>query len=261
MKLQDIIQQNLVRPIDSLGSDPELCRQIQTRLKDLGLLSPTSVDGVYGTQTHQAFIQFKEFTHQANPHELGPGSAKVLIELKELPNGAELISKVQAEYIYGCSIHFQQLQDLNACLKQFRINTPVRMRHFLSQTAHESGGLQFLKEIDNGWKYEGRTGLGNTQPGDGPKYKGAGVIQLTGRENYQKFSDFIGDPKVMDGVDYVSVTYPFTSAGFWWHNNGMNALCDRGASVEEITEQVNGGFNGLGDRKYYYQKACEVIPD
>jgi putative chitinase len=116
-----------------------------------------------------------------------------------------------------------------------------------------------MKELGDGWEYEGRTDLGNTRPGDGPRYKGAGVIQLTGRANYQAFANFINDPQVMDGVDYVSKTYPFSSAGFWWHNNDMNALCDRGASVEQVTLRVNGGYNGLDDRKAYYRKACQVI--
>jgi putative chitinase len=261
MKLQDIVQQNLVKPLDFLEEDRELCHQIQTRLQDLGFLSSNSVDGIYGAQTQNAFVQFKRATRQSDLDILGPGSAELLIELKPLPGDGTLISKVQAEKIYGCSIQTQQLQDLNDCLKQFQINTPPRMRHFLSQTAHESGGLQWLKEIADGSAYEGKTKLGNTQPGDGPRFKGAGVIQLTGRDNYQAFANFIRDPKVMDGVDYVSMMYPFSSAGFWWHNNEMNALCDRGATVEEVTKRVNGGLKGLADRKAYYQKACQVIPD
>lgn len=261
MKLQDIVQQNLVKPINFLAEDPELCRQIQCRMKELGLISPDCVDGIYGPQTQSAFTLFKQATQQSDPNQLGPGSAKLLIELKELPGSNGLISKAQAEYVYGRSIQIEQLKDLNDCLSRFQINTPARMRHFLSQTAHESGGLQWFAELASGEDYEGRSDLGNIHPGDGPRYKGAGVIQLTGRYNYQAFSDFIQDPNVMNGVDYVSTTYPFSSAGFWWHKNGMNALCDSDASVEDVTERVNGGFNGLADRKYYYQKACQVILD
>jgi putative chitinase len=260
MKLQDIVQQNLVQPIATLSDDPELCRQVQVRLKELGLVSPQAVDGVYNAQTQAAFAQFKQVVHQGNPEQLGPGSAKLLIELQQLP-GAGVISKAQAEAVYGRALAGQQWMDLNACLSRFQINTPARMRHFLSQTAHESGGLQWLKELASGWDYEGREDLGNLQPGDGPKYKGAGVIQLTGRCNYQAFADFISDAKVMQGVDYVSTTYPFSSAGFWWFNNEMNGLCDRGATVEQITRRVNGGTNGLSDRQAYYQTACHVIPD
>lgn len=259
MKLQDIIEQNLVKPIDFLAETPELCRQIQTRLKELGLLSPEGVNGVYCAKTQDAFAQFKQLTCQKDPDQLGPGSAKILIELKQLPGSGGLLSKAQVEAVYGRTIQAQQLKDLNDCLSRFKINTPARMRHFLSQTAHESGGLRWLRELASGSDYEGRTDLGNLYPGDGPKYKGAGAIQLTGRANYQAFADFIGDPKVMHGVDYVSATYPFSSAGFWWHNNDMNALCDQDASVEAVARRVNGGLNGLADRKAYYHKACQII--
>jgi hypothetical protein len=63
----------------------------------------------------------------------------------------------------------------------------------------------------------------------------------------------------MQGHSYVAQVYPFTSAGFWWKNNNMNALCDRGGTVKEVTKRVNGGYNGLSDRQRYYDKACQVI--
>jgi predicted chitinase/tetratricopeptide (TPR) repeat protein len=173
--------------------------------------------------------------------------------------GVNLVTRQQAESVYGRKMSDQQFNDLNSCLQRFEINTVPRIRHFLSQTAHESGGLRWMEEIASGSAYEGRRDLGNTSPGDGRKYKGAGVIQLTGRHNYQKFADFIKDQKVMQGHSYVAQVYPFTSAGFWWKNNNMNALCDRGGTVKEVTKKVNGGYNGLSDRQRYYDKACQVI--
>lgn len=170
-----------------------------------------------------------------------------------------LVDKEQADRFFGNPIYPQELIDLNHCLILYQINTPKRIDHFLSQIAHESGGLRWLKELDDGSYLEGRSDLGNVHPGDGSKYKGAGVIQLTGRSNYQAFSDAIGDPKVMEGCDYVAKTYPFTSAGFWWNNNNMNELCDRGATVEEVTRRVNGGYNGLEDRRNFYQKAKKIF--
>lgn len=153
-----------------------------------------------------------------------------------------------------------ELKDLNHCLFEFKINTPQRMRHFMAQIAHESGGLKWLKELADGDDYEGRSDLGNTQPGDGRKFKGAGCIQLTGRANYQAFSAYIKDPRVMEGCDYVAEVFPFSSAGFWWNQNKMNTLCDRSdVTVEDVTRRVNGGTNGLSDRIHYYQKACDVI--
>jgi predicted chitinase len=176
-----------------------------------------------------------------------------------VPTITQIVNKSQAENLFGNQISDVQLQDLNYCLNHYKINTPIRLRHFLSQIAHESGGLQYTQEIADGYDYEGRDDLGNVHPGDGPKYKGAGVIQLTGRANYQAFSEAIGDPRVMEGVTYVAAKYPFTSAGFWWSNNNMNALCDRGADVCEVTLRVNGGDNGLEDREHYHGKACGIF--
>jgi predicted chitinase len=175
------------------------------------------------------------------------------------PEIAQIVSKQQAEALFGNPISDVQLQDLNSCLTRYKITTAPRLRHFLSQIAHESGGLIYTQELADGSDYEGRDDLGNVNAGDGPKYKGAGVIQLTGRANYQAFSNAIADPKVMDGVAYVAAKYPFTSAGFWWDNNDMNALCDGGETVEQVTLRVNGGYNGLEDRQHYYQKACGIF--
>ena len=260
MKLQQMIQQNIVKPLDYLKEDQELCRQVQICLKDVGLLPANEVDGIYGPQTEQAFHEFKKRVHEGEPNELGAGTAKLLIETKTLPGGNDLISKSQAEYIYGNVISPEQFSDLNSCLNRFQINTPPTMRNFLSQTAEESGGLKWMKELASGDAYNGRKDLGNIYPGDGPKYKGAGVLQLTGRDNYQAFANYMHNPKIMEGVNYVSVVYPFTSGGFWWHNNNMNKFCNDGATVEQVTRRVNGGLNGLATREAYYQKALKIFP-
>lgn len=151
------------------------------------------------------------------------------------------------------------LNDLNKCLKKYGITTKNRIRHFISQCSHESACGYYTKEIASGDAYEGRADLGNTQPGDGRRFKGAGYIQLTGRYNYQKFANSIGDQNVMKGVDYVAEKYPWTSAGFWWSNNNMNSLCDSNPSVEQVTKRVNGGYNGLESRRKYYNLACTIF--
>lgn len=175
-----------------------------------------------------------------------------------------MVTKKQLAYIWNCAetlIKDNEVVELNECLKKFNITTPIRIRHFISQCSHESGGGRWLKELASGVAYEGRKDLGNVQKGDGSKYKGAGYIQMTGRYNYQKFSDFIKDPKVMDGVDYVAQKYPFTSSGYWWNVNKMNELCDKGATCREVSERVNGRdpANGLADREKYYKRCCEII--
>jgi putative chitinase len=176
--------------------------------------------------------------------------------------GDQLVSKKQLAYIWNCGenlITDAEVAEMNNGLSFFKINTPLRIRHFLSQISHESGGGRYKEELASGADYEGRSDLGNTQSGDGKRFKGAGYIQMTGRANYQAFANYIKDPKVMEGVSYVASKYPMTSAGFWWHNNNMNALCDSNPSVDQVTKRVNGGYNGLDDRKKYYARCCEVI--
>lgn len=166
----------------------------------------------------------------------------------------------QCNTIYDTTLTNNEYTDMINCLNTFNINTKLDVAHFISQTAHESGGLRYSKEIADGKDYEFREDLGNTEPGDGPKFKGGGFIQLTGRANYQALSRHLNDPKVMEGVDYVANNLPFTSAGFWWFNNKMSSyINDGGATVEEVSLRVNGGYNGLSDRISYFKKAKQVF--
>lgn len=151
------------------------------------------------------------------------------------------------------------IDDLNKTLKMFNITTKERLRHFISQCAHESGLGRWTSELASGMDYEFREDLGNIFPGDGPKYKGAGYLQMTGRWNYQQFANFIGDQRVMEGVNYVAVNYPWLSAGFWWYSNGLNPLIDGGATVEQVTRKVNGGLNGLAERQRLYELAARIF--
>lgn len=133
---------------------------------------------------------------------------------------------------------------------KFNITTNLRLAHFLSQCAHESGNWKYRLEIASGKAYEGRKDLGNTQAGDGVRFKGRGYIQLTGRVNYGKFSTFIGE----DCVAYpelVANKYPLASAAFFFNSNKLWAICDQGSTddvVTKVTRRVNGGTNGLADR-------------
>ena len=181
---------------------------------------------------------------------------------RSAPVKKQLVSKAQLASIWECAeslIKDYEIDEMNACLQKYDITTTQRIRHFLSQTAHESGGGRYKKELASGEAYNGRSDLGNTQPGDGPKYKGAGYLQTTGRYNYQRLSDYLGDPRVMEGVDYVAENYPFTAAGFWWDDNKMNELIDSGADVLAVTLRVNGGTNGLADRQHYYDICLSVL--
>ena len=196
-----------------------------------------------------------DFLQKAIPLDLRAKFGRMYRDKKELDR---LVTKTELAGVWQCSeslIEDYEVDELNACLDRFKINTTLRIRHFLAQTGHESGGGRWKMELSDGLYLEGRTDIGNTQPGDGPKYKGAGYIQLTGRYNYQEFANYIDDQCVMQGCQYVADKYPFTSAGHWWTRNGMNELCDTDPSVEQVTKRVNGVYNGLEDRKSYYGRA------
>lgn len=152
------------------------------------------------------------------------------------------ISGNQLQAIGWTNITQNMIDDLNNCLKIFNITTKLRMCHFISQCSEESCAGLYKEEIASGAEYNYRSDLGNIYPGDGQKYKGAGYIQLTGRANYTKFAEYMNDNKIIElGASYVANKYPWTSAGFWWHLNNINALCDTNPSVRQVTLQVNGG--------------------
>ena len=146
------------------------------------------------------------------------------------------------------------LEPLNAAMREFHINTPVRQAAFLAQIAHESGELRYVKELASGAAYEGRASLGNTQPGDGMKFKGRGLIQITGRNNYAECGkalgvDLITNPELLETNDLAC-----RSAAWFWASHGLNDLADKG-DFERITKRINGGYNGLKERQAYYAKA------
>jgi putative chitinase len=140
---------------------------------------------------------------------------------------------------------------LLAAMPRFQITTPLRMAHFLSQLGHESGEFRFTEEIASGTQYEGRRDLGNTQKGDGVRFKGRGLIQLTGRTNYTAFGVFKGTDFTTDASAKTLATDPSLAvevSGFFWKTRNLNPLADAD-NVVRVTEVVNGGHRGLADRK------------
>ena len=137
------------------------------------------------------------------------------------------------------------------------INTPLRRAHFLAQLGHESGSFKYTEEIASGEAYEGRTKLGNTEVGDGPRFKGRGLIQLTGRTNYTNYGKSIGQDLTADGNWTKVATDPMLAvdaAGWFWESNDLNTLADTD-DINKVTKRVNGGYNGLVDRTAYLVRA------
>ena len=147
---------------------------------------------------------------------------------------------------------------LNSAMAEFEINTPLREAAFIAQLAHESGEFRYVRELASGEEYEGRKDLGNLFPGDGVKYKGRGLIQITGHANYKALSDYFGadfieNPELLEQPEWAC-----RSAGWFWHTHGLNELADR-EDFKLITKRINGGYNGLQDRLAYYTKALLVM--
>lgn len=173
------------------------------------------------------------------------------------------------------------MQELPDVLSKFNITTSLRLAHFMGQCSHESGGFKLVKENLNysakgllgtfkkyfptealalqyerkpekiaNLVYGNRMGNGNELSGDGFKFRGRGFIQLTGKDNYKQFSDFIGEDCVAN-PDLIATKYPLSSAAFFFNKNNLWQICDKGATsdvVTLVTKRVNGGTHGLQDR-------------
>lgn len=147
---------------------------------------------------------------------------------------------------------------LNKTMEVYKINTPQRIRMFLAQVGHESGQLRYVREIATGEAYEGRKDLGNTSPGDGVKFKGRGLIQVTGKANYIACMmdldlDLLNKPELLELPEYAAM-----SAGWFWKKKNLNDLCDMGM-FETLTRRINGGLNGYADRYKLYQRAFDAV--
>lgn len=146
----------------------------------------------------------------------------------------------------------------------YRIDTPLRLEHFIAQCAHESDGFRTTEEYASGRAYEGRKDLGNIKPGDGVRYKGRAVIQLTGRDNYRAFTKWMRKikPDCPDFEAQPELVAQFPWAGwaavFFWSEKGLNSLADKDDLIA-ITERVNGGRNGLASRAKYLARAKTTI--
>ena len=152
----------------------------------------------------------------------------------------------------------QYINYINGYAKDFGITTPLRMAHYLAQIAHESGELRYTQEIASGKEYEGRKDLGNTQKGDGVRFKGRGLIQITGRANYQAYAAFCGFDVVSNPELLERPLGAVRSSMWFWQKHGLNALADK-VKVRAITRRINGGYNGLEDRELYLARAKSTL--
>jgi predicted chitinase len=162
----------------------------------------------------------------------------------------------------------QFLPHLNQALRDYGVDTVLRTAAFVAQLAHESAEFRFMEEIwgptDAQRRYEPvstlATRLGNTQAGDGKRFKGRGPIQITGRANYARYGQLLGRDLVAEPQLAAQPEVAFSIAGLFWASNGLNEKADEEDFVG-ITKRINGGTNGLEDRQRYYAQAKAVLAD
>ncbi|MCW8277547.1 glycoside hydrolase family 19 protein [Pseudomonas sp. PCH199] len=157
---------------------------------------------------------------------------------------------------------------LNDSMANRAINTPMRIAAFLAQVGHESGQLRYVRELGSDQyvsKYDTGTlaaRLGNTpEPdGDGQRYRGRGLIQVTGRHNYRQCSlGLFGDERLLESPELLEQPqWAAESAAWFWECNGLNELADRD-QFNSITRRINGGLNGLQDRLQLWARARAVL--
>lgn len=166
---------------------------------------------------------------------------------------------------------------INATCPLYEIDTPQEYCHFLAQACHETDHFKTLREYASGRAYEGRVDLGNTRPGDGPRYKGRGIFQTTGRANYLQLGIkkghrdlFINNPELLEQPEYA-----VWSACEYWQTRGLNDAANHAdtdvlkkkyrkniidvSPVEYISLTINGGYNGMDERKKFYAIAQQVL--
>lgn len=184
------------------------------------------------------------------------------------------------------------IAQIPSVMSTFKIDTALRLSHFLAQCGHESAGFKAIQEnLNYGAKgllgifkkyfpteakalqyerkpekianlvYGSRMGNGDETSGDGYKFRGRGYIQLTGKNNYVAFGKSINED-IAANPDLVATKYPLLSAAWFWSSNSLNALADKGAddaSVTAITKRVNGGTIGLPDRIKHFKEYYALL--
>ena len=214
---------------------------------------PLNPDGAFGGKTLTAIQAFRRSVlgEAAPTDSIEPRSPALVRLCDELPMTCDA-TILELSFLRAAARDVAELAGgVQQVLAARNIDTPLRQAHFLAQVGHESGELRFREEIASGQAYEGRQDLGNTQLGDGRRFKGRGLIQLTGRANYREYGRALGrEAELLEHPEVVEsdATLCVDVAGWFWSKRGLNALADKD-DLTAITRRINGGINGLDDRR------------
>ncbi|GAB7079318.1 glycoside hydrolase family 19 protein [Megalodesulfovibrio paquesii] len=221
-------------------------------------------DGVWGPRTEAALRAFQERTPGLGAAEgcLTPGGRTLHALMALLPPPLAQSAHLRLVFVHARDADLQTLGPaVLACMRARNIDSPLRQAHFLAQVGHESAELRHREELASGREYEGRLQLGNTERGDGPRFKGRGLIQLTGRANYAAYGrslgrerDLLEQPECVAREPELCVDV----AGWFWETRGLNALADAD-DLARVTRRINGGLHGLEDRSRLLRRAKAAL--
>ena len=166
----------------------------------------------------------------------------------------EILHKIAPQ----CKVAASLVEPLNKYLPLYGITSLLRLDHFLGQASEESDGFKTLVEYASGREYEGRRDLGNVQAGDGVRFKGRGIFQLTGRANYGTMGKTLGLDLLNHPELAATPEVAVRVACEYWKSHNLAALADED-DLEAITRRINGGTNGIADRKIYTDRADMVL--
>ena len=220
-------------------------------------------DGTFGAKTLNAIMAFQRAVNgeQAPSGRVDPVSQTMSNLCEALPKDIDATSLGLA-YLRAADKDVQELfGGIQRVMANRNIDTPLRCAHFLAQIGHESGELRFRAEIASGEAYEGRVDLGNSEPGDGRRFKGRGLIQLTGRANYAEYGRALGrETELLDNPELVETDSDLCVdvAGWFWAKRGLNALADAD-DLTAVTKRINGGLNGLEDRRRLLKRIKAIL--
>ncbi len=265
-----------------IGSKGEDVKKLQSKL---GL----SADGVFGNGTDSSVKKWQSENGLTPDGIVGDATWNKMfgptVGAATPTNVVPVVGEIKLEKLKG-HIPDAVLSQIPDVISKFNCNTPLRLAHFLAQCGHESGnfkavsenlnysadglkkifGKYFPGDLSNSYAknpekiasrvYGSRMGNGDESTKDGFKFRGRGYIQLTGKDNYTKFTKFIGEDCI-GNPDLVATKYPLASAAFFFDSNKLWAICDKGSddlTVTAVTKRVNGGTIGLADRIKHFKE-------
>lgn len=235
--------------------------QAALNLSQLSFVSEDNVviDGVMGKRTILAITRYQEeIVGMSKPDgRVDPNGTTIKSLKKSIKKGLSM-EALTAIMGYGNTVVIKGYYPLLVNqLPKYGINTPLRIAHFVAQVGHESMSFIYTEELASGSAYEGRKDLGNIEKGDGIRFKGRGLIQLTGRKNYSDYGDYACLNLLTKGNERLLSLHPIYAldVSLWfWDKRKLNNYSDKD-DLRAITKRVNGGFNGLSDRQNYLDRA------